>query len=90
MPISDHASEGLSRKAKRLDSPERRGTLAHAKVKASLSLSHPLIFPRFKLAVLGLDIDCRNLDLEQRFLLILKWIGHLGVALPGKESADPF
>jgi hypothetical protein len=57
MPISDHASEGLSRKAKRLDSPERRGTLAHAKVKASLSLSHPLIFPRFKLAVLGLDIE---------------------------------
>jgi len=39
MPISNHASEGLSRKAKRLDSPERRGTLAHAKLKTFLHLS---------------------------------------------------
>jgi hypothetical protein len=44
MPISDHASEGLSRKAQRLDSPERRGTLAHAKLKTFLHLSFLLIY----------------------------------------------
>src|SRR2546430_17574805 len=36
MSLSDHASERLSRKAKRLDSRKRRGTLLHTVLKASL------------------------------------------------------
>src|SRR5438045_1597477 len=39
MPKKDHASERLSRKAKRLDSREWRGTLVHALLKAFLHLS---------------------------------------------------
>ncbi len=45
MPISDHASEKLSREAKRLDSSEQRGTLAHASLKTFL-----LLFLIFSLA----------------------------------------
>jgi hypothetical protein len=44
MLFSDHASSGLSRKAKRLDSPEWRGTLLHALLNAFLHLSFLLIF----------------------------------------------
>src|SRR6266478_554919 len=39
MPRKDHASSRLSRKAKRLDNCERRGTLAHAQLKTFLHLS---------------------------------------------------
>jgi hypothetical protein len=38
MPFFDHASSGVSRKAQRLDTPERRGTLLHAVLKASFFL----------------------------------------------------
>jgi hypothetical protein len=44
MPKTDHASCGLSRKAKRLDSSQRRGTLVHASLKPFLCLSFLLIF----------------------------------------------
>src|SRR5260370_163397 len=44
MPTKDHASEPLSRKAKRLDNGERRGTLVHALLKTFLHLSFLLIF----------------------------------------------
>jgi hypothetical protein len=44
MPISDHASERLSRKAQRLDSRERRGTLVDATLKTFLHLTFLLIF----------------------------------------------
>jgi len=50
MPKKDHASEGLSRKAKRLDSPERRGTLVHALLK---SLLYPCIPSFFLLLQIG-------------------------------------
>src|SRR5205085_2462697 len=55
MPKKDHASERLSRKAKRLDSRERRGTLSHASLKTFLLLFFPVFFSCYKLVVLGLD-----------------------------------
>ena len=55
MPKKDHASERLSRKAMRLDGRERRGTLAYAKLKASL-FSH-FLFLHSQLVILGLDIE---------------------------------
>jgi hypothetical protein len=58
MPTKDHASEGLSRKAQRLDSRERRGTLVHALLKTFLHLSLLLIFSlALKLVPKGLDIE---------------------------------
>jgi hypothetical protein len=50
MPKKDHASEGLSRKAQRLDSAERRGTLVHALLK---SLLYPLYSQFFLLLHIG-------------------------------------
>ena len=44
MPGSHHASERLSREAKRLDSRERRGRLPRAKFATSLHLSFFLLF----------------------------------------------
>jgi hypothetical protein len=58
MPFSDHASGALSRKAKRLDSAPRHGTLAHAHVKVSpVSLPSLLSFPISIDVLLGLDIE---------------------------------
>jgi len=45
MPKTDHASWGLSRKAKRLDSSQRRGRLVHALLKPFLLLSFIFSFP---------------------------------------------
>jgi hypothetical protein len=47
MPFSDHASSELSRKAKRLDGSEWRGTLLHALLNAFLHLTFLLIFLSF-------------------------------------------
>ncbi len=91
MPKTNHASARRSRKAQRRDLREQRGTLVPAEFATLLHLCFLLIFSlALKLVPKRLDIDCLNLDLEQKFVLLLKWIGHLGVALPGKESADPF
>src|SRR5258708_39049671 len=55
MPFFHHASHGLSRKAKRLDSPWRRGTLAHALPELSASSSIPLSSLFFTPEFSGLD-----------------------------------
>jgi hypothetical protein len=50
VPFSHHASERLSREAKRLDSRERRGILPRAKFATSLLLSsflHFLLVPNW-------------------------------------------
>ncbi len=66
MPTKDHASEGLSRKAKRLDSRERRGRLAHALLKTFHYLSFLLTFSlTLKLVPKRLDIE--SLSLLSRF-----------------------
>jgi hypothetical protein len=58
MPSSDHASGVLSRKAQRLDSETRHGTLAHAHWKVSLvSLAALLSSPISLDGLLGLDIE---------------------------------
>ena len=68
MPSSDHASGVLSRKAKRLDSRTRHGTLAHAHLKVFLvSLPSFLSSPIFIAGFLGLDIE--SLSTRQRSLL---------------------
>jgi hypothetical protein len=62
MPKTDHASERLSRKAKRLDSRERRGTLDHAKLKTLLHLSFlPIFSLPLKLVPKRLDIESLSL-----------------------------
>ncbi len=65
MPKTDHASERLSRKAKRLDSREWRGTLVHALLKSFLHLSFLLIFS------LALKLVPKRLDIESLSLLLL-------------------
>jgi hypothetical protein len=54
MSFFHHASEGLSREAKRLDSPSRHGTLAHALPGVSAS---SLSLPFFTGELLELDIE---------------------------------
>jgi hypothetical protein len=62
MRSSDHASGALSRKAKRLDSEARHGTLAHAYLKVFLvSLPSLLSFPLSIDGLLGLDIESLSL-----------------------------
>jgi hypothetical protein len=58
MAFSDHASGELSRKAKRLDSKTRHGTLRHAheKVRFCFFVSS-LSFPNLTDGFLGLDIE---------------------------------
>src|SRR5947207_15425042 len=58
MPKTDHASERRSRKAKRLDSREWRGTLLHALLKSFRHLSFLLLFfSCSKLVSKRLDIE---------------------------------
>jgi hypothetical protein len=68
MSFSDHASGALSRKAKRLDSVARHGTLPHASLKAFLLSAASFLSSQFLTdGLLGLDIDCWNLEFEQKF-----------------------
>jgi hypothetical protein len=49
MPFSNHASGALSRKAKRLDSVTRHGTLPHAMLKAFVLAVASFLFSQFLL-----------------------------------------
>src|SRR2546421_10426524 len=62
MSLSDHASERLSRKAKRLDSRKRRGTLLHTVLKASL---FPSLSSGFSLVP-----NCSKKSLTSRVFLV--------------------
>jgi hypothetical protein len=58
MPVSDHASGAVSRKAKRLDTGTRHGTLLHAHLKGfPILLASQLPPSLFIDGILGLDIE---------------------------------
>jgi hypothetical protein len=75
MPFFDHASQAMSREAKRLDMAWWRGTLLPAGLKSWFP-SYVLKFSScFKLVVLGLDIESLSsayLDISQAFLTLTK------------------